>query len=111
MLQFTKRSCEQIGINFELRLVGEAREGLDGEGVGIDVEEAILEVSCAVLDRHSAECISQANDDRDVDGIMVYYPIYGGRQVRSNSLLEHQRSYCLADVVDRINTCNPSCHH
>ena len=26
-------------------MVGEAREGMDGEGVGIDVEEAILEVS------------------------------------------------------------------
>lgn len=25
--------------------MGEAREGMDGEGVGIDVEEAILEVS------------------------------------------------------------------
>lgn len=44
-MQFTKKACEQIGINFELRLVGEARAGLDGEGVGIDVEEAILEVS------------------------------------------------------------------
>ncbi|WRT68965.1 uncharacterized protein IL334_005947 [Kwoniella shivajii] len=62
--EFTKKACEQIGINFELRLVGEARQGLDGEGVGIDVEEAILE----------------ANDDSHVHGIMVYYPIYGGRQ-------------------------------
>ncbi|GFZ47479.1 Methylenetetrahydrofolate dehydrogenase [NAD(+)] [Saitozyma sp. JCM 24511] len=62
--EFTKKACEQIGINFELRLVGEARVGLDGEGVGIDVEEAVLE----------------ANDDVEVDGIMVYYPIYGGRQ-------------------------------
>ncbi|WVQ93290.1 hypothetical protein IAU59_000357 [Kwoniella sp. CBS 9459] len=62
--EFTKKACETIGINFELRLVGEAREGMDGQGVGIDVEEAILE----------------ANDDRDVHGIMVYYPIYGGRQ-------------------------------
>ncbi|WVQ81464.1 hypothetical protein IAT38_003588 [Cryptococcus sp. DSM 104549] len=62
--EFTKRACEQIGVNYELRLVGEAREGLDGEGVGIEVEEAIME----------------ANDDADVDGIMVYYPIYGGRQ-------------------------------
>lgn len=44
MPQFTKKTCEQVGINFELRLVGEARAGLDGEGVGIDVEEAILEV-------------------------------------------------------------------
>ncbi|KAK8843392.1 hypothetical protein IAR55_007049 [Kwoniella newhampshirensis] len=62
--EFTKKACEQIGIDFELRLVGEAREGLDGQGVGIEVEEAILE----------------ANDDAEVDGIMVYYPIYGGRQ-------------------------------
>ncbi|WOO76795.1 Methylenetetrahydrofolate dehydrogenase [NAD(+)] [Vanrija pseudolonga] len=62
--EFTKRACEQIGINFELRFVGQAREGMDGEGVGIGVEEAILE----------------ANEDDDVDGIMVYYPIYGDRQ-------------------------------
>jgi len=46
--QFTKKACEQIGVNFELRLVGEARAGMDGEGVGIDVEEAILEV-CSTL--------------------------------------------------------------
>ena len=45
--QFTKKACEQIGVNFELRLVGEARAGMDGEGVGIDVEEAILEV-CSI---------------------------------------------------------------
>ena len=45
--QFTKKACQQIGINFELRFVGEAREGMDGEGVGIDVEEAVLEVSLA----------------------------------------------------------------
>nr|XP_019009732.1 uncharacterized protein I206_05292 [Kwoniella pini CBS 10737]OCF48513.1 hypothetical protein I206_05292 [Kwoniella pini CBS 10737] len=42
--EFTKKACEQIGINFEIRLVGEAREGLDGKGIGIDVEEAILEI-------------------------------------------------------------------
>ncbi|RSH88491.1 uncharacterized protein EHS24_001036 [Apiotrichum porosum] len=61
---FTKRACEQIGINFELRLVGDAREGMDGEGVSIGVEEAVME----------------ANEDDNVDGIMVYYPIYGDRQ-------------------------------
>ncbi|KAK4688373.1 methylenetetrahydrofolate dehydrogenase (NAD+), partial [Tremellales sp. Uapishka_1] len=55
--EFTKKACEQIGINFELRLVGPAREGMDGDGVGIGVEEAILE----------------ANDDNDVDGIMDQY--------------------------------------
>ena len=63
-MQFTKKACEQVGISFELRLVGDARKGMDGEGVGIDVEEAILE----------------ANGEEGVHGIMVYYPIYGGRQ-------------------------------
>ncbi|OWZ41338.1 methylenetetrahydrofolate dehydrogenase (NAD+) [Cryptococcus neoformans c45] len=62
--EFTKKACETLGITYELRLVGEARKGMDGEGVGIEVEEAILE----------------ANEDPDVDGMMVYYPIYGGRQ-------------------------------
>jgi methylenetetrahydrofolate dehydrogenase (NAD+) len=62
--EFTKRACEAVGINFELRLVGDAREGLDSAGVSIGVEEAILE----------------ANEDDLVDGIMVYYPIFGDRQ-------------------------------
>ena len=43
--QFTRKACEHIGIKFELRLVGEARQGMDGEGVGIDVEEAVLDVT------------------------------------------------------------------
>jgi methylenetetrahydrofolate dehydrogenase (NAD+) len=35
----------------------------------------------------------QANDDDEVDGIMVYYPIYGGRQVNLASLtFETRRS-------------------
>ncbi len=63
--EFTRKACEQIGIHFELRLVGDAgADDDDDEGGGIDVEEAILE----------------ANDEVGVDGIMVYYPIYGGRQ-------------------------------
>ncbi|CAD6567646.1 MAG: hypothetical protein TREMPRED_003801 [Tremellales sp. Tagirdzhanova-0007] len=62
--EFARKACEKIGIEFELRSVGEAGAGIDGKGVGVDVEEAIL----------------VANDDKDVDGIMVYYPIYGGRQ-------------------------------
>lgn len=35
----------------------------------------------------------QANDDDEVDGVMVYYPIYGGRQVSLASLsFETRRS-------------------
>ena len=38
-----------------MRLVGEARAGMDGEGVGIDVEEAILEVGSSSFDMRSAD--------------------------------------------------------
>ncbi|KAG9100942.1 hypothetical protein FRC06_003509 [Ceratobasidium sp. 370] len=59
--QFTKKTCEAIGIEFVLKEVGGALDGgIDGEGV----EEAIIE----------------ANEDVNVDGIMVYYPIFGGPQ-------------------------------
>ncbi|KAJ9093180.1 hypothetical protein QFC21_006497 [Naganishia friedmannii] len=62
---FTRKSCESLGIEYELRLVGPARRSLgDQPNVSIGVEEAILE----------------ANDDPEVDGIMVYYPIHGGSQ-------------------------------
>ncbi|QRV72526.1 methylenetetrahydrofolate dehydrogenase (NAD+) [Ceratobasidium sp. AG-Ba] len=59
--QFTKKTCEAIGIEFVLKEVGGALEGgIDGEGL----EEAIIE----------------GNEDVNVDGIMVYYPIFGGSQ-------------------------------
>lgn len=59
---FTRKQCEQLGVRFVLKKVGsaESSERADGEGV----EEAIVE----------------ANEDPDIDGIMVYYPIYGGQQ-------------------------------
>ena len=54
--QFTKKSCESLGINYELRRVGAARQDQgDQPGVEIGVEEAILE----------------ANEEDGVDGIMV----------------------------------------
>lgn len=56
---------------------------MDGEGVSIDVEEAVLEVSSCIPAEVSIIADNQANDDNDVDGIMVYYPIYGARQVNS----------------------------
>lgn len=59
---FTRKQCEQLGVRFVLKEVGSAAssEQADGEGV----EEAIVE----------------ANEDPDVDGIMVYYPIFGAQQ-------------------------------
>ncbi|KZP02386.1 NAD(P)-binding protein [Athelia psychrophila] len=60
--EFTKKQCDSLGVDFVLKLTGAADNVEFGEGEG--VEEAIIE----------------ANEDRDVDGIMVYYPIYGGQQ-------------------------------
>ena len=50
---FTRKQCEELGVRFVLKVVGSAEgaERADGEGV----EEAIIE----------------ANEDADVDGIMV----------------------------------------
>ncbi|KAN0097106.1 hypothetical protein V8E55_001552 [Tylopilus felleus] len=60
--EFTKKQCNELGVRFVLRVVGsaESEDRADGEGV----EEAIIE----------------ANEDAEVAGIMVYYPIYGGQQ-------------------------------
>lgn len=50
---FTKKQCEDLGVEFVLRTVGAANSEELGEGEG--VEEAIIE----------------ANEDETVDGIMV----------------------------------------
>ncbi|KAJ7228204.1 NAD-P-binding protein [Mycena pura] len=60
--EFTKKQCEELGFDFVLKKTGAADTGDLGEGEG--VEEAIIE----------------ANEDPNVDGIMVYYPIFGAQQ-------------------------------
>jgi methylenetetrahydrofolate dehydrogenase (NAD+) len=67
---FSKTQCENLGITFVLKEIGAGknRSGEEGEkfAEGEGVEGAIVE----------------ANEDSEVDGILVYYPIWGGRQVR-----------------------------
>ncbi|TFK25943.1 NAD-P-binding protein [Coprinopsis marcescibilis] len=61
--EFTRRQCEELGVDFVLVKTGAASEpGVLGEGDG--VEDAIIE----------------ANGDPAVHGIMVYYPIFGVQQ-------------------------------
>lgn len=74
--QFTKKSCESLGINYELRRVGAARQDQgDQPGVEIGVEEAILE----------------ANEEDGVDGIMVSFAL---------NLLFWNRVECRGDEAD-----------
>ncbi|KIL70318.1 hypothetical protein M378DRAFT_1044184 [Amanita muscaria Koide BX008] len=60
--EFTQKLCQEIKIDFVLKKTGAALSSELQEGEG--VEEAIIE----------------ANEDQAVDGIMVYYPIFGGQQ-------------------------------
>ncbi|KAG8863755.1 hypothetical protein FRB96_007592 [Tulasnella sp. 330] len=70
--EFTRKTCEGMGVDFVLKrvggavVVGEKGKGQE-ESVGVDGDE--LEGS-----------IIEANEDASVDGIMVYYPIFGGLQ-------------------------------
>ncbi|GAA5975106.1 hypothetical protein JCM11641_000036 [Rhodosporidiobolus odoratus] len=62
---WTAKACEAVGIHYELREVGIVAEGAtEGTAEQGEVEEAIL----------------AANEDDRVNGIMVYYPIFGPRQ-------------------------------
>ncbi|KAL7282664.1 hypothetical protein ACG7TL_004137 [Trametes sanguinea] len=63
--EFTKKQCDALGVEFVLRKVGAAADESLAPGEG--VEEAIIE----------------ANEDDTVDGIMVYYPIFGVQQIVS----------------------------
>jgi len=66
---FSQAQCENIGIRFVLKEIGAGknRDGEEGEkfAEGDGVEGAIVD----------------ANENPEVDGILVYYPIFGGRQV------------------------------
>lgn len=52
--EWTAKTCAETGVEFELRTVDKN-----------DLEEKITE----------------ANEDAAVNGIMVYYPVFGGKQV------------------------------
>ena len=71
--EWTRKACEAVGIVFETwktwdgdaeQTQSDKPESLQNFGLEADVEDLIL----------------AANRDSSVDGIMVYYPIFGGRQ-------------------------------
>ncbi|ESK95099.1 methylenetetrahydrofolate dehydrogenase [Moniliophthora roreri MCA 2997] len=60
--EFTRKQCEALGFEYVLKKTGAALSSDLAEGEG--VEEAIVE----------------ANEDERIDGIMVYFPIFGVQQ-------------------------------
>lgn len=93
--EFTRKTCESMGVEFELRRVGAAVPSDETDGDG-GLESGIIE----------------ANEDPDVDGIMVcdswtglevrllreranqvYYPIFGGLQDHYLQQVRRHRFY------------------
>lgn len=68
--QWTAKACEAVGIEYELReIVGATTTSSGEEEEGAVAEQGQVE-----------EAILDANADPSVNGIMVYYPIFGPRQ-------------------------------
>lgn len=69
--EWTKKACESVGMEFEIWRTWDQEPGQDPPnedekmpGLEDDVEDLII----------------AANADESVDGIMVYFPVFGGRQ-------------------------------
>lgn len=73
--EWTAKACQAVGINFEIWKTWDD---------SIDVSEPQQSESQSLqnfdLEADVEDLILAANRDKSVDGIMVYYPIFGGRQ-------------------------------
>lgn len=75
--EFTRKQCEELGFEFELRRTGAA---LNEEGDSEVAKEGEGEKKRLGEGEGVEEVIVEANEDESVDGIMVYYPIFGAQQ-------------------------------
>ncbi|KAI8327455.1 hypothetical protein BD560DRAFT_361476 [Blakeslea trispora] len=75
--EWTSKTCAETGVDFELRKVSK-----------MDLEEAITE----------------ANQDKAVNGIMVYYPVFGGKQ---DAYLQS----CVSELKDVEGLCHQFVHN
>jgi methylenetetrahydrofolate dehydrogenase (NAD+) len=71
--EFTKKTSLECGFRFETRRVKKE-----------DLEDAIME----------------ANEDKDIDGIMVYFPVFGDRQVNPRDCRTDCRIPTYSNVCD-----------
>ena len=69
--EFTKKTSLECGFRFETRKVNKE-----------DLEDAIME----------------ANEDEDVNGMMVYFPVFGDRQVKNMWKLADNRTHIYNNV-------------
>lgn len=78
--EFTRKQCEELGFEFVLKKTGAGIYTDDGDD---DKEEAEGKDRVNFSEGEGVEeAIIEANEDESVDGVMVYYPIFGAQQVR-----------------------------
>ncbi|KAL9713088.1 Methylenetetrahydrofolate dehydrogenase [NAD(+)] [Leucoagaricus gongylophorus] len=76
--EFTRKQCEELGFEFVLKKTGAGIYTDDGDD---DKEEAEGKDRVNFSEGEGVEeAIIEANEDESVDGVMVYYPIFGAQQ-------------------------------
>lgn len=73
--EWTGKACEAVGINFEIWKTWD-----DSQDVNVTEKPEAESLQNFDLEADVEDLILAANRDKSVDGIMVYYPIFGGRQ-------------------------------
>lgn len=75
--EWTSKTCAETGVEFELRKISK-----------LELEEKITE----------------ANDDKSINGIMVYYPVFGGKQ-------DLYLQSCVSELKDVEGLCHKFVHN
>lgn len=79
--EWTKKACEQVGIQFEIWKTWQDEKDNSNQQEKINYMQGVEEEKPDTdLEADVEDLIIAANADDDVHGIMVYYPIFGGRQ-------------------------------
>jgi methylenetetrahydrofolate dehydrogenase (NAD+) len=77
--EWTKKACEQVGIKFEIWKTWQDYQQ-DVKQSSNDMQGVEKEKLDTDLEADVEDLIIAANADDDIHGIMIYYPIFGGRQ-------------------------------
>ncbi|KAK0538484.1 Methylenetetrahydrofolate dehydrogenase [NAD(+)] [Tilletia horrida] len=75
--QWTKKACEDVGIQFDIWKTWDDAGAEGAEDAEVSADDVREDYSLAA---DVEDLIIAANADDSVDGIMVYYPIFTGRQ-------------------------------
>ena len=112
--QWTKKACEQVGIEFEIWQTWSESEKKEDAMDGVE-EQSTQQRPNSDLEADVEDLIIAANANDSIHGIMVYYPIFGGRQDTYLQQIVDPRkdveglhfSYCF-NMYHNIRWINPS---